>query len=86
MMAYVGYKLPMYERELNENIVIHLLKGQFEWQRKTYPFRNIIQIRPNLFWIEGGRGPYECCFRPKWYQLLKLYAYFFYKKIIGKTA
>ena len=83
MMEYVNYGLPTDEKKTNENIVIHLWFNTFECGDGTFPFKKIKQIGVNLFAIESVFRKYDYCFKPKWYQFMKFYSYFYGKKIIN---
>ena len=75
--------LPTIEKKMNENMKIHLWLKVFEFPYGTFPFQNIKQLRGNLFAIENDLGMYNFCFRPKWYQIIKFYSYYYSKYIIN---
>ena len=83
MMEYANYGLPTIEKKLNEKIKIHLLFNTFEWRDGTFQFEEIKQIGVNLFAIKSVFGMHHFCFRPKWYQFMKIYLYFYGNKIIN---
>lgn len=83
MMEYANYGLPTIEKKINENIAIHLWFNTFECGDGTFPFKKIKQIGVNLFAIESDFRTYDFCFKPKWYQFMKFYSYFYGKKIIN---
>lgn len=83
MMEYANYGLPTIEKKLNEKLNIRLLFNTFEWRDGTFLFKKIKRIGGNLFTLEGDFRRQDFCFRPKWYQYIKIYPYVYGKKIIN---
>ena len=83
MMVYANYGLPTIEKKLNEKLKIHLWFNTFEWRDGSFQFKKIKQIGINLFAIESDFRIHDFCFKPKWYQFIKFYSYFYSKKIIN---
>lgn len=86
IMTYAGYGLPTIEKETKENITLHLYYKTFDLNNDFYKYKNIRQIGFNLYQIEWefkDKVNYDFCFKPKWYQLIKFYLYFYGCKIIN---
>lgn len=82
-MKHSNFGLPTCETKREEKIKLHLYHKIFTLENYTFQYKRIKQISFNLFAIEGDFSKfYDYCFRPKWYQCLKFYPYFYGSKII----
>lgn len=82
IMEYENYGLPTKENKTTQDIKLHLFYKTFKHENYVFSYKSIKQINYNLFSIESDFGLYCFCFRPKWYQWLKFYPYFYISKII----
>ena len=82
IMEYENYGLPTRENRTTQNIRLHLFYKTFEHGNSVFSYENIKQINFNLFAIESFFRLHDFCFRPKWYQCLKFYSYFYINKIV----
>lgn len=81
--TYSNYGEPTNIMELNQEIKINLISNKFFWNNSCFQFKNIKRVGSNIFALENDLGMNDFCFKPKWYQTIKFYPYFYYKRLIS---